>query len=162
MIFLLDMGGMIIGFLCGLSTMERLDREFFGYERNCVTKARHVATRFFGLLLSVLLICIFSAILLEGDGVTSPCPNCRYASCVPFPPWAPEEKKWWYCDDCDRVKGSAQRNTQTGYYEQIQLECPDGQNIAVTLVDEAVTSSKALLEADLPYYCRDYCENVYS
>ena len=154
------MGGMIIGFLCGLSTMERIDREFFGYEKNFVTRVKHMGTRLCGLILSVTLIFVFTAVLMEGDGETSPCPSCRYASCVPFPLWGAEEDKWWYCDDCDKVTGSAQRNTQTGYYEHIRLVCPDGEPISVTLLDDAITDDKTLLEADLPYYCRDYCENT--
>jgi len=156
------MGGMLIGFLCGLSTMERLNREFFGMEYGCAAKSKHIATRFFGLILSVLLIIIFSIVLLEGDGTTSPCTSCRYASCVPFPPWADDANKWWYCDDCERVTGSAQRNTQTGMYEAIQIACPDGESITINLEEDAVTNSKSLLEDDLPHYCRDYCDEVYA
>ena len=101
----MHMGGMLIGFLCGLSTMERLNREFFGMEYGCAAKSKHIATRFFGLILSVLLIIIFSIVLFEGDGTTSPCTSCRYASCVPFPPWADDANKWWYCNYCERVTG---------------------------------------------------------
>jgi hypothetical protein len=40
---------------------------------------------------------------LEGDGVTNPCESCSALSCISFPPWNPQDNRWWYCDDCSQV-----------------------------------------------------------
>ena len=34
------LGGMVLGFLCGISTMERLSSDFFGVEQSCVSRDR--------------------------------------------------------------------------------------------------------------------------
>jgi hypothetical protein len=99
----LDLGGMVIGLLCGLSTMERLPTDFFGMEENCWSQAKQICVRFLGLIISVISIIITAIILLGGDGTTNPCPSCTWLSCVPFPPAANE--KWWFCDQCGAVEG---------------------------------------------------------
>lgn len=85
------LGGMVYGFMCGLSTIERLPTDFFGIASSCATKFRNIVIRFSGLLLSVVLIMVTTAVLVDSGGGSSPCPGCRYVSCVPFPPW---ESKW--------------------------------------------------------------------
>ncbi|EED94376.1 predicted protein, partial [Thalassiosira pseudonana CCMP1335] len=82
------LGGMVYGFLCGLSTIERLSTDFFGIATTFCSRLRNVIVRFSGLILSVVLIMVTTALLVESDGGASPCSGCRYVSCVPFPPWA--------------------------------------------------------------------------
>jgi membrane associated rhomboid family serine protease len=81
------MGGLLYGFLCGLSTIERLEVGFFGVSKDTCTKVRNNLVRFAGLIVSVILIMTTTIILVQSDGTTSPCSSCRYFSCVPFPPW---------------------------------------------------------------------------
>ena len=92
---------MIFGFLCGLSTMERVYADFLGgvEKRNCWTATKKIFLRFFGIIVSVAGIMIGMALLFEGDGVTTPCESCKVLSCVSFPPWKNNDSKWWYCDD---------------------------------------------------------------
>lgn len=82
------LGGLVYGFLCGLSTIERLEAGFFGIATDTCTKVRNNLVRFAGLIVSVVLIMTTTIILVESDGATSPCNGCRYVSCVPFPPWS--------------------------------------------------------------------------
>lgn len=150
-----DLGGMAIGLLCGLSTMERLSSDFFGMEENCWSQTKQIVVRFLGLIISVISIIITAVILLEGDGESTPCPNCTWLSCVPFPPWESQSDKWWYCDDCGRVTAEIIQSPSL----HLQLDCPDGTNVAVGLdSDRGVDRDK--LERDLPSYCREFCPNI--
>ena len=148
---ILDLGGMAYGFLCGLSTIERLSSDFFGMEEGWLTQAKHFLVRFFGLILSVVAIITTLIILLQSDGETTPCPNCTWLSCVPFPPWASDEDKWWYCDDCGRVTA----NIVTRPHLHLELNCPGGWNAMVNLT--AAELDRDELEKDLPTYCREFC-----
>jgi len=149
------LGGMGIGFLCGISTMERLPSDFFGIQQDWVTKTKQIVIRFFGLIVSIIGILVATIILLEGDGETTPCPSCSWLSCVPFPPWNDYSERWWYCDDCGRV--SAEIVTQPSLH--LDLECPDGTSVDVNL-DPGTKVDKAELEQKLPAYCRDFCQEV--
>lgn len=149
------LGGMLIGLLCGLSTIERLSIDFFGLKENCWHRTKLITSRFLGLIVSVISIIVALIILMQGDGETTPCPQCTWLSCVPFPPWEPQTDKWWYCDDCGRVTAEIKQSPSL----HLQLDCPDGTNIAVGLGDSQEISRKRI-EKDLPSYCREFCPNV--
>ena len=153
------LGGMVYGFMCGLSTIERLPTDFFGIASSCATKFRNVVIRFSGLLLSVALIMVTTAVLVDSGGGSSPCPGCRYVSCVPFPPWEDEDSKWWYCDDCSRVTADAKLDS-SGYYS-LSMSCPDGTIEEVDLSDQLVTD-RQWIQKQLPTFCRRYCDNLFS
>eukprot|EP00934_Nitzschia_sp_Nitz4_P009378 Nitzschia sp. Nitz4//scaffold3_size479765//314738//316522//NITZ4_000130-RA/size479765-snap-gene-1.411-mRNA-1//-1//CDS//3329550848//9368//frame0 len=149
------LGGMAFGLLCGLSTMERLPSDFFGMEENCWSRAKQLSVRFLGLVVSVIGIIIAAIILLEGDGTTTPCPGCKFLSCVPFPPWESHSEKWWYCDDCGTVSAEIVSSPSL----HLQMDCPDGTNVAIGLEDGAELDTAAL-EEELPSYCREYCPSA--
>ena len=89
------MGGMIFGFLCGLSTMERLSKAFFGVKTNWISTVQTFSVRFLGIIISVL--CIIAGFIVLASMDTESmvtCRACRYVSCVPFPFWE-TENKWW-------------------------------------------------------------------
>ncbi|KAL3799010.1 hypothetical protein HJC23_005149 [Cyclotella cryptica] len=153
------LGGMVYGFLCGLSTIERLSTDFFGIATSTLSRIRNLFVRFSGLLLSVVLIMVTTALLVESDGGASPCSSCRYVSCVPFPPWAGEDAKWWYCDDCSRVTADAKLDS-SGYYS-LSLTCPDGVIEEIDLSDELVTD-RQWIRRQLPNLCRKHCENLFA
>ena len=144
-------GEIQIGFLCGLSTIERLSTDFFGVATSRLARIRNLLVRFSGLIISVVLIMVTTALLVESDGVKSPCSGCRYVSCVPFPPWAGEDDKWWYCDDCSRVTADAKLDS-SGYYS-LSLTCPDGVIEEIDLSDELVTD-RQWIRRQLPNLCR--------
>ena len=152
------LGGMVYGFLCGLSTIERLSTDFFGIAKSKCERARNVIVRFAGLILSVVLIMITTAVLVDSSGTGSPCINCRYISCVPFPPWANEDNKWWYCDDCARVTADAKLDSR-GYYS-LAMSCPDGVIENIDLSDTAVTD-RQWIRKQLPDICRKNCDNLF-
>jgi membrane associated rhomboid family serine protease len=153
------LGGMVYGFLCGLSTIERLSTDFFGIAKSKCERARNVIVRFAGLILSVILIMITTAVLVDSTGTGSPCINCRYISCVPFPPWANEDNKWWYCDDCSRVTADAKLDSR-GYYS-LAMSCPDGVIKDIDLSDTAVTD-RQWIRKQLPDICRKNCDNLFA
>jgi len=156
------MGGMVYGFLCGLSTMERLPLNFFGVPTDGCSRLRNGLVRFFGLILSVILIMVSTALLVESDGgTTSPCGTCRYASCVPFPPWAGEDDKWWYCDDCHKATADAIQDEDTGYYDFLSLRCPNGDISDVDLSGQKI-SDREYLREQLTTFCRRHCESLFA
>lgn len=93
------LGGMVYGFLCGLSTMQRLSSDFFGMEDTALSRAKHFVAKFFGIIISVFALGVTLALLLNMDSSSAPCPECTWLSCVPFPPWENATNKWWYCDE---------------------------------------------------------------
>jgi len=153
------LGGMIYGFLCGLSTIERLSTDFFGVATSFWSKLRNICIRFAGLILSVVFIMVTTAVLVDSDGAASPCSSCRYVSCVPFPPWAGEDNKWWYCDDCSRVTADAKLDS-SGYYS-LSLTCPDGAIEEIDLSDQLVTD-RQWIRRQLPTFCRKHCDNLFA
>lgn len=89
------MGGMVFGFCCGLSTMERLSKAFFGVKTKFLARFQTFLVRFFGIIFTCL--CILGAFIFLvslNDGKIIKCRGCRYISCVPFPFWE-TENKWW-------------------------------------------------------------------
>ena len=153
------LGGLVYGLLCGLSTIERLAVGFFGLQSQQEPWWKMHLLRFSGLIASILSIVITTVVLVQSDGVTSPCHGCRYISCVPFPPNADE--KWWECDDCDFVTADLFARPDDGMYEEIALTCPDGQ-IETIDVSEKQWYEKDHVRQALPSYCRDVCENVFA
>lgn len=143
---------MIYGFLCGISTIERLSVDFFGMEETWFARAKHFVLRFFGIIVSLVTIIITLIVLMQGDGETTPCPNCTWLSCVTFPPWEGETSKWWYCDDC----GTVTADTVQTPYLHLNLDCPDGTVVSIDLTNEDDVS-KAVLQRRLPTYCRAFC-----
>lgn len=143
---------MVFGFLCGLSTIERLSVNFFGMEQDCYARSKQIFIRFFGLIISIIGIIVSAIILLRGNGTTSPCPECSRLSCVTFPPWGSSTNKWWYCDDCASV--TAQLVSAPQFH--LELNCPDKSVISVALSNATLPDANAL-EQKLPTYCREYC-----
>lgn len=157
------LGGMIYGFLCGLSKLERLSKAFFGVQKGFMSKFQNGLVRFIGTILSIVLIVITLILLMKSDGerLTS-CRGCRYVSCVPFPFWADYEDKWWYCDDCDLVRADARLNTVTNTYMSMNLTCPDGEVIFIDLSSDVTGGDQNFLQKQLPTYCRDNCNSLFA
>jgi len=148
---------MAFGLLCGLSTMVRLPTSFFGMEEGFWSQVKQLLIRFLGLIISVISIIIAAVILLQGDGETTPCPNCTWLSCVPFPPWENQSSKWWYCDDCGRVTAEIVHGADI----HLQLQCPNGDVARVNLnLSDEDDPDRHEQEKRLPSYCRDLCMDV--
>jgi len=157
------LGGFIYGFLIGFASIERLAETFFGVRPVGETKWSRLARtclRFFGLIVSVIAIMATTIVLAQSDGVTSPCPGCRYVSCVPFPPRS--EDKWWYCDDCDMITADIYQSIDgSGLYSSVNINCPNGE-IEEIPIDDMQIYEKEELQRLLPKFCRNYCEEVYA
>jgi len=152
------LGGLLYGFLIGMTTMERLKGEFFGLQENWWSKTKHMTMRCVGLIISVILIIITIVILMQGDGESVPCPNCAFLSCVPMPPWEGAGNKWWYCDSCGRVTAEIVDKPSL----HLQLDCPDGTNVAIGLDGEDDEIDRQELIDQLPDYCRQFCPKDYT
>lgn len=152
------LGGMVYGFLCGLSTMERLSAGFFGKSDDHYLHVRNLFIRFLGIFVCVAAIMTTTVLLIESDGLNAPCPSCRYISCLPFPPWKGPTEKWWYCDDCGSVAGDATKNVTSNIYDHLTLFCPNGEQPIVDITDRAITNASILSDSLAPY-CRQFCLN---
>jgi hypothetical protein len=154
------LGGFLYGICCGISTIERLAVGFFGVATGRWSSIRNNLVRFCGLIFSVFLIMITTVLLVQSDGSTSPCPSCRYISCVPFPFGA--ENKWWNCDDCDFAVADLVKLRATSVnYDRIDMTCPDGE-IEFIDIEEDQLADREDIRRKLPKYCRDYCDDVFS
>ena len=153
------LGGLIYGFLCGLSTVERLEIVFFGVASGPCAKIRNNMIQFGGLITSVILIMVTTILLVESGGGASPCNGCRYISCVPFPPWT--DSKWWYCDDCQFVSADATKSTSdAAYFQMLHLTCPDGALEHINITASKI-SDRNVIQQHLPQFCRQNCQNVF-
>jgi hypothetical protein len=146
------LGGMVYGFLCGVSTMERLSSDFFGMEEGWMIRTKRFVIRFFGIILSVVSLIISLLLLLNMDPTSNPCPGCTWLSCVPFPPWEGDATKWWYCDDCATVTAEIVQFP----FNHLELECPGGYSATVNLTSAELANRKQL-QRDLPDFCRSIC-----
>jgi len=154
------LGGMIYGFLVGLSTMKKLSSDFFGKNKGFIDHLKLVFVRFFGLIVCIIAIIITFAVLAESNGSSIPCDKCRYFSCVPFPPWKEEDDKWWHCDDCGLVTADAISNPSKQIFSVLNLTCPDKQKEVIDISDENISDSREIARK-LPSYCRQYCDNLF-
>ncbi|KAL9184557.1 hypothetical protein ACHAXT_012527 [Thalassiosira profunda] len=150
------LGGMLYGFLCGLSTIQLVSPRFFGDNRQCLHKCKLFCFRSFGLLVCVAGVLASSIVLFSGDGATNPCPTCTKLSCFSFPPWAEPNEKWWYCDDCSRASAEGTLDTESGMFTSLNLRCPNGPMQTVD-VEEAWPQDEVGLEGILPELCREHC-----
>ena len=157
-----DLGGMVFGFLCGLSTMQRLSADFFlaPEENHWWSITKNLFWRFFGIIISFLGIAAAIIYLLESDGKPATCNACKALSCVPFPPWASAEDKWWYCDDCGSVSADAKFNSQSGRFEQLFIHCPGSTTVTMNLDETITQTDKGWLESNLPRFCRMNCPGI--
>jgi membrane associated rhomboid family serine protease len=156
------LGGMVYGFLCGLSKLERLSTAFFGVQKGLLSRLQSSLVRFFGLTLSIICIIITTFVLAKSEGKRiANCPGCRYVSCVPFPFWSDYDDKWWYCDDCDLVEADARHSTVTNLYSSMTMTCPDGDSEFIDLSGSQI-SDPIFLQKQLPKYCRDYCDHLFA
>mmetsp|Transcript_15104 Transcript_15104/g.32404 ORF Transcript_15104/g.32404 Transcript_15104/m.32404 type:complete len:810 (+) Transcript_15104:428-2857(+) len=156
------LGGFVYGFCIGFASIERLASGFFGIRigDSFWSKLKSALLRYFGLVLSVVAIFATTIVLAQSDGLTSPCPGCRYISCVPFPPKA--EEKWWYCDDCDIVTADLFMATDgSGLYQQVNIHCPNGETEEIPIEAEGIYDKEELRRL-LPSFCRDYCAEVFA
>ena len=156
------LGGFLYGFCIGCASIERLADTFFGIRATGESKWSRLAgtiLRFFGLIVSVIAIIATTIVLIESDGVSSPCRGCRYISCVPFPPNV--EEKWWYCDDCDIVTADIFLSIEvSGLYEQVNINCPNGEIEEIPIEDEGIYDKEELRRL-LPSMCRSQCDEVF-
>ena len=154
-----DLGGMLFGFLCGTSTMQRVTTDMFGAEQKqtFLTTLKQNVFRFLGIIITVVGMCTSLALLMNGDGQTSPCPACDALSCMPFPPWGEYDDKWWYCDDCGAVTADARINPATSEFDQLTINCPKGGSATLLFEDYEFETDRAWLESKLPQLCRQHC-----
>jgi membrane associated rhomboid family serine protease len=149
------LGGLVYGFLVALTILERLPLSFFGTGSGICHQLRIASYRCVGFIIAATLICVTTVVLGESDGLRSPCYQCRYISCAPFPFWT--ESKWWYCDGCDAAFGDIYRRTGDVFFSDLELFCPtNGEVVDIDIFDKRYTEIYGIQEA-LPSFCREYC-----
>lgn len=150
----MHVGGFVLGFICASTMLSEVDID--GTRSNHVrSRATNIFVRYFGLIICCLSIIVGSVMLFHGDGVTSPCESCDVLSCVSFPPWADQDKRWYYCDDCGSVVAYGRKDPKTGEYVAIEMNCPRGNTIIFSL--DGADNDKESLRENLPTFCRQKC-----
>ena len=147
------LGGLVYGILLALTMLERLPLSFFDKGNGTCFKFRMFMIRFLGATIAAVLVVVSAVLLIRSDGTATPCPKCRYISCLPFPFWT--EKKWWYCDGCDGISGDISRLRGTEYFSELTLYCPYSDIVQVDL--ESKYSEVSQIELVLPDFCREHC-----
>jgi len=138
--------------------MQRISTDMFesNSEITWWSSTKKNTLRFIGIIISLTAMCISFFILMRGDGMTTPCNACKAISCVTFPPWASQDDKWWYCDDCGSVTAEARINPDTLLFDQVSLQCPTG-DLHTMPIQDGMSSDKEWLEGKLPTWCRLHC-----
>lgn len=150
------LGGMLYGVLAACIIMERLPLSFFGKGNGCCHRFRIAINQLFAAALVTALLLLSSVWLSRSDGVSVPCPSCRYISCAPFPFWT--DDKWWSCDGCDSVSGELYKNEDGSFYREIELFCPDGTPVTGDISENEYTDEDTgHLRTLLPDLCRTLC-----
>lgn len=156
------LGGMIFGFICGTSTMQRISTDMFDDHKKTKTfwtNAKSHFVQFLGIIVTLIIMIASFTILMQGDGVSTPCKSCKVFSCVEFPPWAGPSEKWWYCDECAGVTADARINPQTKQFDRLSLNCPHG-DVYTMDIQSDMNTDREWLEKQLPKWCRAYCVGV--
>lgn len=152
------MGGLLYGFICGLALMDSISMNPKTPADNNEIKKKF---RIFSCSLIIAVCLISSSIaLFTGDGLTSPYPAAKYASCVEFPPWKDTSSKWWYCDACgDTTADVSIMNDDEHYYSDMILHCPDGTSVELD-ISELKVNDETWLGKQLPTFCRNNCGDI--
>jgi membrane associated rhomboid family serine protease len=157
------LGGLVYGFFFSLSTLRRLPMSFFAYHERESTRLgwwchllRILLLRFLGVPCGSLLMIVSFVLLSQSNGLVSPCPKCRYISCLPFPFWVSDEKKWWACDICQGVNSQIYKRRGIEYYSDLDLYCPQGYTAHVDVFEKRYTAVEEA-EADLVAICQEHC-----
>jgi hypothetical protein len=164
------LGGLLFGFFLSLSSLRLLSTSSFDYRKKQQETAfgkwchglRIFALRCGGGLSALVLVFVAIVCLRRSDGTNSPCPNCRYASCMALPkPWKPNDlSNWWTCDGCGGVQAQVYWQGQEPGQEEIlasaDIFCPLGNTIEVNIADEGFTKLEQAIDV-LPDLCRAFC-----
>jgi hypothetical protein len=154
-----DVGGLILGFLCGLCLMDTM--VFDTSTKRCVIFGHVEKITFLQMitfLTSIAIIVACTTVLYMGDGVTSPCPRCEVLSCVPFPWWG--TKKWYTCDydKCNRATVRGVTLNGSGSITSVDMTCPN-RDQAIYYVNTNTTDVDNWLQDSYIDICREICKN---
>ena len=153
------MGGLIYGFLVGMSIIDKISLQRKSRTETCCAKYMRPLRKLLSCAVLLVLLKMPTLRLLQSDGITSPCPSCKYTSCVSFPPWNDEYNKWWYCDDCGQTTADASFS-EYGYYDTLLLNCPDEVQTQID-ISSFFFDDMSIIQEMLPSFCRENCENVF-
>lgn len=158
------LGGLVYGFLLTLSTVEQLPLGFVDQAQqsspvfHICHKLRQLFLRFFGFISAAMLIMISVVLVSQSTGLYSPCLSCRYMSCIPFPFWVSEEKRWWNCDACTGVYvDNIYMRNGSPYFTELEMHCPQGYLKTIDIYNLRYQNYEAL-EDDFDVICQRECE----
>ncbi|KAG7374439.1 rhomboid family protein [Nitzschia inconspicua] len=157
------LGGLFYGFLFSLSSLKQLPLGFIDHaQQNAPVlllchKMRQLFLRFFGTVCAAMLLMVSAVLVSQSTGQHSPCLSCRYISCIPFPFWVSEEKRWWSCDICRGVYAAIYKWEDQTYYGKLEMYCPQGYVKDVDIFDMQYQDF-SVLEDDLESICQRECE----
>jgi len=164
------LGGFLFGFFVSLSSLRLLSASSFDYRKKeqrtafqkWCHKIRIFALRCGGGLLALFLVLLTIIFLHKSDGTNSPCPRCRYLSCMALPkPWKPNDpSNWWTCDGCGGVQATVTSVSVGG--EEIwyidKMFCPLGNTIALDFSEGVGFPEMQHARNALPKLCTQLCD----
>ena len=162
------LGGLLFGFFASLSSLRLLSASPFDYGKKqhkttlkkWFHRLRILALRCGGGLAALCLVCAASFALRRSDGINSPCPSCRYISCIALPkPWKPNDpNNWWTCDGCDNADAVIHwgRTGVDFILTHADIDCPMGDTIRVDISEHRYGGREQVIQA-LPHLCRSFC-----
>lgn len=150
------MAGLVYGFLLSSTVLEHLPLSFLGAKNGFCHRFRIKSLRFVGAAISVSLMVVSVGLLSQSDGLTTPCPGCRYISCIPMPFWREAGDRWWECDDCAAVQADVFRTRGDPFFKEVEIFCPSGEVVTVDVEDERFDDLKDVSNV-VPDFCRALC-----
>jgi membrane associated rhomboid family serine protease len=156
------LGGLMYGFLLSLTSLKQLPLGFVDQAQQKAPalrichRMRQIFLRFFGVCCASVLLMISLVLISQSDGLYSPCLACRYISCIPFPFWVSEEKRWWSCSICEEVHADVYKFTNDIYYSHLEMFCPQGYVKDVDIHDMRYQDIDAIND-DLDVICQREC-----
>jgi membrane associated rhomboid family serine protease len=157
------LGGMAYGFLLSLSSLTQLPLGFVdqAQQRAPVLRfcqnVRIFTLRSLGTICVMVLLMISTVLISQSNGFYSPCLPCRYLSCIPFPFWVSEDKRWWNCDMCDGVFAQAYQWSGSPIISDLELYCPQGYTKNIDISDFMYRTFDTVDE-DLEIICKRECK----
>ena len=165
------LAGMLFGFFVSLSSLRLLSASSFDYRKkqqktafgNWCHRLRIFTLRCGGGLSAMCLVFVAAVFLHRSDGTHSPCPNCRFVTCMALPkPWNPNDpSNWWTCDSCGAIDGFVYwgGQDQASILVTSEVYCPLGDTVQVDIANRGYKEIEQAIDA-LPDLCREFCDRI--
>jgi hypothetical protein len=150
------LGGFLTGVLMGFSMLVQKRYNAMGIEK-MKTNKQLLLQAFAITIIPVAYVSLLLCLYLQID-VAKSCQWCQYISCVPMPPGATVQDRWWDCGPCSLINLELTNITQDGAYT---ISCPSDKLLRVsaeqaqksTLTVQAIQKNNKLAIESCKVFC---------